>query len=171
MSNRSKLRVIKVIHNNKVEVINFDNISKINVQYKDRIVLNYNHSITRNQWSKGDNPTKSTGKFSGYYYIDKSNTKNYNEIVDMLYFDEKFKDVFYPTMYLGKITGFVNVNEISSVKFCEDRLSVIFNLSNSVTAQKDNPDKLESAESVISIFSNIETYTDYFEEFCEDYIV
>ena len=169
MQTGNKLNIVKVLNRNKVELVNFNNVAKINIQYKDRIILNFNHTITRNINNSENSTGTSTGTFAGYYYIDKASVDNYQEIRDML-FSEKFENNFANIKSNSVITGFVNVNEISTIKVSDHNLSVIFNMSHSVTSLKrPNSSLLHSADSVISSFDHRNDFDDFVENFIELY--
>lgn len=188
MKTQSKLKIIKVLNNNKIELINFNNVARINIQYTDRIVLNFNHIITRNvknkhesiQYSdyhsheerqsreyglKTDTKLKT---FSGYYYIDKNTVSNYDSIMKML-FSEEFLKTFIKIMSRGECVGFVNVNELSTIKVSDYNLSVIFNMSHSINNQRSDGSDLLSADSVISTFVNLNDFEEYVDDFLESH--
>lgn len=162
---QNKLKIVKVINNNKIELINFKNVAKINLQYRDRIILNFNHTITRNIGRAGSGEQ---GKFAGYYYIDKEAISNYDEIRDMLFSDE-FAEYFARIEANGNVTGFVNMSEISTIKVSNHNLSVIFNLSHSVTSQRQNTSLLHSADSVLSSFETLFEFDNYVENLLAKY--
>lgn len=166
LNTQNELKIVKVVNNGKTELINFNNVAKINLQYKDRIVLNFNHTIVRN--ITNSQGVESQGTFSGYYYIDRSTVKNYQEIHDMLFSDE-FAEKFVMIESNDHCNGFVNVSEISTVKVSDHNLSIIFNLSHSVSSQRPNSKLLLSADSVISSFNDRNTFDEYVENFLNMY--
>ena len=157
-----KLKIVRMFNNDKIELINFNNVAKINLQYANRIILNFNHTITRTV------DAKTRGKFSGYYYIDKDSVENYEEIRDTL-FSTEFAEKFAQIVTNNVCTGFINVNEISSVKISAHNSTVIFNLSHSVTSQRQNTSLLHSAESVLSTFNDKKSFNDYVDNFMDLY--
>lgn len=139
-------------HNN-IEIINLSKVAKINITYENRIILNFNHTICRVN-------SNGASSYSGYYYIDRDKVSNYDEIYAMLNSAE-FIETFIPLISTNKLTGFINRNEISTIKISDLSLSVIFNLSHTVT-DKNNLNNM-SADSVVSTFSNEEMYYSYYE--------
>lgn len=125
--------------------INLKNVSNINViKDRNRIVFNFNHSIDI-----------SNKVISGYYYWDFHDTVHFNgglnHLANNAYISENF-------ITLNDKAGFVNINEISSIKFIEHKNRVIFNLSNAVTFKDHNKKSSITSEFV---YANLESATSY----------
>jgi len=111
-------------------IINLQNVSNINV-LKDgnRIIFNMNYNIEIVYFDKVQRKEKS--KFiSDYVYWD-SNThddmlKNLKQLEELKFFKDNF-------IKQSVNAGFINKNEISSVKFSDKKYRVIFNLSHPIT--------------------------------------
>lgn len=149
-----QLRMIKVINKGKIELINFNHVAKINLQYENRIILNFDHTITR-----GAEPSK----YSGFYYIEKEDVTNYEEIYRIL-FESEFEDFFTKIQTDEMVTGFVNKKCISTVKCADHNNMVIFNLSHSVSPSKNsnnNNPQFHSSDSIISGFKDSDGYDKY----------
>jgi hypothetical protein len=105
-------------------IINLTNVSNINILVdKNRIVFNLNYSIEID--ANGKNKL-----ISDYVYWDSVNKDNLELNIKHLGNNNYFKDNFLtqPSNY-----GFININEISSVKLSEKKNRVIFNLSHPIT--------------------------------------
>lgn len=105
-------------------IINLANVSNINILVdKNRIVFNLNYSIKIDANGKAK-------LISDYVYWDSVNKENLELNIKHLGGNKYFKDNFLtqPSDY-----GFINLNEISSVKFSEKKNRVIFNLSHPIT--------------------------------------
>lgn len=105
-------------------IINLRNVSNINILVdKNRIVFNLNYSIEIDANGK-------TKLISDYVYWDSVNKENLELNIKHLGNNNYFKDNFLtqPSDY-----GFININEISSVKLSEKKNRVIFNLSHPIT--------------------------------------
>lgn len=136
-------------------IINLQNVSNINIlQDRNRIVfnLNYNIEISTNYGNS---------KFiSDYVYWDSDNAQsmmnNLSLLDDIKYFNDNF---------INQVNdnGFINRNEISSIKFIDRKHRVIFNLSHPVTFRDfDGKDKITSEFVYVNCNNAIE-YKEYVE--------
>lgn len=133
-------------------IINLSNVSNINIlKDRNRIVfnLNYNIEIETNYRTK---------YISDYVYWDSQDTQtmanNLHNLSEIKYFNDNF---------INQVNdnGFINKNEISSIKFIDRKNRVIFNLSHPVTFKDfDGKDKITS-EFVYVNCNNENQYTDY----------
>ena len=118
-------------------IINLQNVSNINIlKDRNRIVfnMNYNIEISTNYGDKK--------YISDYVYWDARDIREVEKYLEKLnvidYFNENF---------INQIdgNGYINKNEISSVKFSDRKNRVIFNLSHPVTFKDfDGNDKITS---------------------------
>ena len=117
--------------------INLKNVSNINILHdRNRIVFNLNYNIeifTNYGQSK---------YISDYVYWDCNNSQaliaNLEELNRSKYFIDNF---------INQINdnGYININEISSIKYIEKKNRVIFNLSHPITFKDfDGKDKITS---------------------------
>lgn len=105
-------------------IINLANVSNINILVdKNRIVFNLNYSIEIDANGK-------TKLISDYVYWDSVNKENLELNIKHLSSNGYFKNNF---LIQPNENGFININEISSVKLSEKKNRVIFNLSHPVT--------------------------------------
>lgn len=105
-------------------IINLKNVSNINILIdRNRIVFNLNYSIELDANGK-------TKLISDYVYWDSVSKDNLELNIKHLCSNKYFKDNFLtqPSAY-----GFINLNEISSIKLSEKKNRVIFNLSHPIT--------------------------------------
>jgi len=105
-------------------IINLKNVSNINILVdRNRIVFNLNYSIEIDTNGR-------TKLISDYVYWDSVSKDNLELNIKHLGGNNYFKDNFLtqPNTY-----GFINLNEISSVKLSEKKNRVIFNLSHPIT--------------------------------------
>lgn len=105
-------------------IINLKNVSNINILVdRNRIVFNLNYSIEIDANGR-------TKLISDYVYWDSVSKDNLELNIKHLGSNNYFKDNFLtqPTS-----NGFINLNEISSVKLSEKKNRVIFNLSHPIT--------------------------------------
>lgn len=137
-------------------LINLKNVSNINIlkdarTSKFRIIFNMNYNI--------EISTSYNGKLiSDYVYWDAINEEDMVRNLIHLNENEYFKE-----NYIDQIdgNGYINRNEISSVKFSEKKLRIIFNLSHPVTfTDYNNVDKITS-EFVYVNCPNVEKYNEY----------
>ena len=137
-------------------LVNLKNVSNINVLHeRDRIIfnMNYNIEMPSNQW----NDSK---LISDYVYWDGVNKEDFLQNLVFLNENKYFQDNF-----IDQIDGmgYININEISSVKFSEKKNRVIFNLSHPVTFTDFNNNNKITSEFVYVNCKNIEQFNDYAE--------
>lgn len=117
-------------------IINLNNVSNINILHdRNRIVFNLNYNIEIDTSYK-------TKYISDYVYWDSEDTQtmanNLHDLSKIKYFCDNFIDQV-------NDNGFININEISSIKFIDRKNRVIFNLSHPVTFKDfDGKDKITS---------------------------
>lgn len=130
--------------------INLLNVSNINLlNDKMRIVFNMNYSINIeiNHYDK---------KISDYVYWDAFNVNEFEDNLRCLLQSEYFKSNF-----IEHTNGYINLNEISSIKYLARKNRVIFNLSHPVTFKDfDGKNKITS-EFVYVNFNKDEDYDNY----------
>lgn len=111
------------------KVVNLKNVSNINIINDKRIIFNMNYNIEITYFDKTAR-TEKTKLISDYVYWDAKDSqemvKNLENIKKFKYFNDNF-------INQGIGNGFINKNEISSVKFADVKNRVIFNLSHPVT--------------------------------------
>jgi len=127
------------------KIINLKNVSNINIlRNNNRIIFNLNYNIELHDKIISD-----------YVYLDTINEDDMKDKLDYLYKDEYFKENF---IKQNKKNGYININEISSIKFIKNKNRVIFNLAHPVTFKKYNGDKHITSEFV---FVNCINYNEY----------
>ena len=105
-------------------IVNLKNVSNINVlKNRKRIIFNMNYNIEM------DIESSNKKLISDYVYWD---SKSLGELEDNL-LNLKKSDYFKDNFINQVDSGFINMNEISSIKLSEKKFRVIFNLSHPVT--------------------------------------
>lgn len=133
-------------------MVNLENVSNINlVPNKNRIVFNMNYSIQMNRYG-----TKSL--ISDYVYWDAKNSNEYTKNLIELKENEHFQREFFAK---PRNDGFINVNEISSIKFLDDSRRIIFNLSHQVSFKDRHKNESLTSEFVYVDFGSQESFDDY----------
>lgn len=122
-------------------LVNLKNVSNINIVDGKRIIFNMNYNIEITYYDKQSKKEK-TKLISDYVYWDANGqqemAKNLEQIKKFKYFNDKF-------INQGIGNGFINKDEISSVKFSDRKNRVIFNLSHPVTfVDYDGKEKITS---------------------------
>ena len=133
-------------------IINLKNVSNINIiRDKNRIVfnLNYNIQILTEQ---------STKLISDYVYWDAINAENLKQNLDHLKLNSYFIENFIEEV---NDSGYININEISSIKFSEKKFRVIFNLSHPVTFRDFDRKERITSEFVYVNCTNLDQYKRY----------
>lgn len=133
-------------------IVNLKNVSNINIiKDRNRIVFNLNYQIEiSDKWN--------TKFISDYVYWDAINADDMKYNLKHLMDNKYFKDNF---ILQVDGNGFINVQEISSVKFSEKKSRVIFNLGHPVTfVDFDGRNKITS-EFVYVNCENSEQYNEY----------
>lgn len=106
-------------------LLNLESVSNVNIQRKrNRVIFNLNYTIGVPKSSKEDQ----SKRISDYVYWDFSNNLELVNSVENLLNHNYIKENF---IILGN--SWINKNEISTVKFDQNKLRFIFNLSNSAT--------------------------------------
>lgn len=124
------------------KIINLKNVSNINV-LDTRIVFNMNYSIEIRD-----------KVISDYTYWDFDTREELEVIVDILRTSS-----FIETTFIGYNNAFVNINEISSIKYADRKNRIIFNLSHPVSFNNHNGQSITS-EFVYFNYTDIEEYQD-----------
>jgi len=121
--------------NNKV--INLKNVSNVHIlERKNRIIFNMNYSvqIKTNQGIQRN--------VSDYVYWDAQNDEDMNRNIQRLKNNEAFS-----SMFLSGVDDnvWINIHEVSTVKFIDGKNRVIFNLSHPITYNdKDSVQRITS---------------------------
>lgn len=139
-------------------LINLRNVSNINVlKENNRIIFNLNYNIEIVYFDKQTKREKS--KFiSDYVYWD---AINYNDMLQNL--SHLASNDYFVTNFINQVNdnGFINKNEISSIKFSDKKNRVIFNLSHPITfTDFDGREKITS-EFVYVNCNDFNQYNDY----------
>jgi len=129
-------------------LVNLANVSNINI-VKYRIVLNMNYSV--------EIVTQKGKIISDYVYWDASNEEEFNANMEILedvdYFNENFIS--------KQRNGYINVNEISSIKFVNEKRRVIFNLSHPVGFRDRDGENRITSEFIYANCRTEEEYNEY----------
>ena len=135
--------------NTGTRLVNLKNVSNINVLETGRIVFNLNYSI---EMAKNNNYKW----ISDYVYYDTRNNQEFisaiSELNEMEYINDN---------YLIHKKGYININEISSVKFADKTNRVIFNLSHFVTFKDRHNNENITSEFVFVDFNDYTSYTEF----------
>lgn len=135
-------------------LINLKNVSNINIlQDRKRIVFNLNYNIEITSDYEG------YSKFiSDYVYWDAISENDLNENLEVLKSNNYFKNNF---ITQSCEHGFINVNEISSIKFSEKKHRVIFNLSHPITFKDFDGNERITSEFVYVNCKDFNKYKEY----------
>jgi hypothetical protein len=134
-------------------LINLKNVSSINiVKEKFRIIFNLNYSI-HIQTGTGSK------HISDYVYWDGISASDLESNIEHVE-----KNIFFKLNFLSKINnGWVNINQISSLKFSEKKNRVIFNLSHPVSFKDMENNTRATSEFVYVDCQNSEKFKQYVE--------
>lgn len=133
-------------------IINLQNVSNVNIiKDKKRIVFNLNYSIEIFT-DKGDKV------ISDYVYWDAVSNENLQQNIDHLKEIDGFSDVFIRN---AQDDGFININEISTIKFSEKKHRVIFNLSHPISYRDFDGNERVTSEFVYVNCPNFKQYKEY----------
>lgn len=133
-------------------IINLKNVSNINIlAERKRIVfnLNYNIEIT---------PTSKSKLISDYVYWDSINQEDLQQNIKYIESNDYFTGNFLKQL---NDQGFININEISSVKFSDKKYRVIFNLAHPVTFRDFDKRERITSEFVYVNCQDVMSYTNY----------
>lgn len=139
-------------------IINLQNVSNVNIlKDSNRIIFNMNYNIEIVYFDRVSKREKS--KFiSDYVYWDADGASAMANNLKELQATQYFKDYF---IKQTAGNGFINKNEISSIKLAEKKNRVIFNLSHPVTfTDFDGKEKITS-EFVYVNCSDLNQYKAY----------
>lgn len=134
-------------------LINLKNVSNINIlqgERRNRIIFNMNYNIEIYK-----------DKFiSDYVYWDAIDAQ---DLVDNIAYINKNK--YFCENFIEQIAGkgYININEISSIKFAEKKNRVIFNLSHPVTFKNYDGEKKLTSEFVYVNCGTFIKYKEYSE--------
>ena len=144
--------------NTNDRIVNLSNVSNINIdktKNRKRIVFNLNYSIEIIIDSNNANREPRTKLISDYIYWDAINDENLTANLAYIKESKYFTENFIPQI---NETGFINLNEISSVKYADKKNRVIFNLSHPVTFRDhDCNDRITSE----FVYVNCGSYMEY----------
>lgn len=133
-------------------IINLRNVSNINVlNDRNRIVFNLNYNIE----IVNENSKK---LISDYVYWDAVDGINLKENLSRLMANTYFTDNF---LRDSTRTVFINLNEISSIKYSEKKHRVIFNLSHPVTFRDHEKKHSVTSEFVYVNCNSFAQYKEY----------
>lgn len=128
--------------------INLKNVSNINIiEGKNRIVFNMNYNIENT----------SVKHISDYVYWNAGNEEEFKQNITKLEENLYLKGNFIPKIN----NGYININEISSIKFGDKKRRIIFNLSHSVAHIDANSRKIVTSEFVFVDCADKTEYTRY----------
>lgn len=145
------------------KILNLQNISNVNIlKNRRRIVFNMKYSIEIDSEDKHSNK-KIKKMISDYVYLDSKDKAEFNENLSNLKMNSYFKKYFLK----GTNYNYINVNCISSIKFSEDKLRTIFNLSNSVSFNDFNKNQKLTSEFIFVNHDSYEDFIDYKESLKE----
>lgn len=134
-------------------IINLKNVSNINIlKDRNRIIFNLNYNI------EIVTDYDSSKQISDYVYWDSINSDDLLQNLDHLEKSKYFKENFIEQID-GQ--GFINVNEISSIKFSDKKLRVIFNLSHPVTFRDHSGTERITSEFVYVNCRSPQKYKEY----------
>ena len=140
---------------NESQIVNLSKVSNINILNKNmyRIIFNLNYSIEINK----------NKLISDYVYWDFKNLKELNDGLNLI-----FENTYFASNFINNtnVNNFINVNEISSIKFIKDKLRIIFNLSNPITFTTNNNEKRITSEFVYSNCLDENQFNEY-----KDYVI
>lgn len=131
-------------------VVNLDNVSNINlIKHRNRIAFNMNYNIEL----RIDEKTK---YISDYVYWDAKDDREYEDNLRRLQTDD-----FFICEFIKHPNGFININEISSIKYNEFKRRVIFNLSHTVSFKDESGDFKLTSEFVYVNFNSQKEYDEF----------
>ncbi len=134
--------------------INLRNVSNINILHaSNRIVFNLNYNI-----EIPNTTCTGTKLISDYVYWDAVDAHDLKENISRLLVNEYFVKNF---MRDSSNNVFVNINEISSIKYSEKKHRVIFNLSHPVTFRDHDKKERVTSEFVYVNCNSFAHYKEY----------
>jgi len=130
-------------------LVNLKNVSDIKfISKQNRIVFNMTYSVSFGKDSK---------LISDYVYWDSSNSYEFEAKIDQI-----SKNSYVCSNYIDRRdNGFVNIDEISSIKTIDFKKRVIFNLSHPVTFRAANGESNITSEFIYLNFDTTEEYQVY----------
>lgn len=133
-------------------MINLQNVSNINVlRDRNRIVFNMNYCVdlSNKDYSKS---------ISDYVYWDMNSVSELDINLEILY-----KNKYFTNNFISKTNdnGYINTNEISSIKFAKHKFRVIFNLSHPISFKNKDQESKITSEFVYVNCNNLKTYSEY----------
>ena len=134
--------------------INLRNVSNINILHaSNRIVFNLNYNI-----EIPNTTCTGTKLISDYVYYDAVDARDLKDNISRLLVNEYFVKNF---MRDSSNNVFVNINEISSIKYSEKKHRVIFNMSHPVTFRDHDKKERVTSEFVYVNCNSFAHYKEY----------
>jgi hypothetical protein len=134
--------------------VSLNNVSNINIlEGSNRIVFNLNYNI---EILVGQDKTPKL--ISDYVYWDAASSVELENNISSLFDNDYFYDNF---MRKSADNGYININEISSIKYITNKNRVIFNLSHPVTFKDFNGTPRITSEFVYVNCTNDQQFEDY----------
>lgn len=131
-------------------IVSLNNTSNINVLKKDRrIVFNLSYPIEIVEFGNSK-------LISDYVYWDFISDIDYNNALKNIN-----NNNYINNNYIEHNNGFINKNKISSIKFSDKKMRVIFNLSHQITYYDMNGTPKITSEFVYVDFNNAQDYRNY----------
>jgi hypothetical protein len=138
----------------KDRMVNLQNVSNVNILTdRNRVIFNLNYNI---EITTGQN--RNSKLISDYVYWDADNENELKNNIAQLFEHDYFFDNF---LTKDGDKGFININEISSIKFIDSKKRVIFNMSHPVTFKDFDGNNKITSEFVYVNCKNLEQYKDY----------
>lgn len=135
-------------------MVNLQNVSNVNILTdRNRVIFNLNYNI---EITTGQN--RNSKLISDYVYWDADNENELKNNIAQLFEHDYFFDNF---LTKDGDKGFININEISSIKFIDSKKRVIFNMSHPVTFKDFDGNNKITSEFVYVNCKNLEQYKDY----------
>lgn len=138
-------------------LVNLQNVCNINIKndsYKKRIIFNMNYNIEINT----NNGLK---MISDYVYWDSHSETHIVDSVEELYNNDYFVNNFIHQGSPKK--GYININEISSIKYSPHKNRVIFNLSHPISFVDYDKSVKVTSEFIFVDFNTTNELNDYVE--------
>jgi len=132
-------------------LVNLKNVSNINILHGEcnRVIFNMNYNIEMGK-----------KQISDYVYWDATDLKELERNIQYLKLNTYFCDNF---IYQIDGKGFININEISSVKLAPKKNRVIFNLSHPVSFRDFSGNEKLTSEFVYVNCNTLDKYKQYVE--------
>lgn len=143
------------------KMVNLEKVSNINILGdKMRIVFNMCYPIEMETYCKA-NKRKVKKMISDYVYWDATNKDSFDYMTENLYKNAYFSTNFLQGSDYNNNLSYINLNHVSSIKFCEDKARVIFNLSHSVSFIDNNGSQKITSEFVFVNHKDVNVFRKY----------